>query len=133
MQPFCVTYTNTLRFTLAMSIPSHWYTFSLHWVVNTHAVSGGIWYLGLICITVPGYQGFEGDCWGRDHRQLLRSSIQDCAAACSNEDICAGFVYIIKISAIHDCFLKRETCATPAILYNLELSMYYKETDGNVH
>ena len=85
-----------------------------------------------IGITVPGYQGFEGDCNGHDLRFLLHSSIQDCAASCNDDDVCVGFVYIIKITAIYDCYLKSDTCATPTILYDLELSMYYKQTNGNV-
>ena len=82
-----------------------------------------------LCNPVPGYQGFQGECNGRDLRKLHSSSIQDCATSCKDDVSCVGFVYVTEIKAIEDGFLKNQTCAAPSI-ENIALSMYYKGING---
>ena len=84
-------------------------------------------------IVVAGFQGLHGDCGGGDLRALVRANIQDCAASCKDDPACVGFVYTTEIQPVNDCFLKAQTCPAPSIVYWLELSMYYKETNGKVY
>ncbi len=76
---------------------------------------------------VSDYEKKEGDC-NTANIGRHNTTVQGCAARCSDDDDCKGFVYGAG-SIEKRCYLKREMCKNPETRYNVWTSYYKQEKD----